>query len=98
MTSVLITGAAGFVAAHLVRKFRDEGFTVFATDIRVPNSGDPLSQVLDDAHLRTLDLRDGDATALETTRRRRRFPAVQLDPYAARLKSRRAAPCAASPP
>jgi nucleoside-diphosphate-sugar epimerase len=62
VTSVLITGAAGFVAAHLVRKFRDEGFTVFATDIRVPNSDDPLSQVLDDAHLRTLDLRDGDAT------------------------------------
>jgi nucleoside-diphosphate-sugar epimerase len=41
MTSVVVTGASGFVGSHLVARFTAEGFDVWGSDVRPPNAPTP---------------------------------------------------------
>ena len=54
---VLVTGGAGFVAAHLIRELEAGGHEVFTTDAVVPADGRTLP------NFRQADLRDRDALA-----------------------------------
>jgi len=44
VTSVLVTGAAGFVGSHVVERFAAERFSVWATDVRLPEAATPAAR------------------------------------------------------
>ena len=44
MTSVLVTGAAGFVGSHVVERFAAERFSVWAPDVRLPEAATPAAR------------------------------------------------------
>jgi nucleoside-diphosphate-sugar epimerase len=75
MTSVLVTGASGFVGSHVAARFGAEGFDVWATDVRPPETLAPdvrtaLHGLNAGGRFRLADLTDTDAvrTLLEEIR------------------------------
>ena len=61
MTGVIITGGAGFVAAHLARRFQAEGCQVVLTDIRPPAPDGPADRLPAGVSFERVDLTDAEA-------------------------------------
>ena len=57
---VVVTGGAGFIGAHLVRRLVCDGWNVAVVDTMVRGSADRLKGVIDDVDFLTCDVRDQD--------------------------------------